>query len=189
MASKLNPYTGKLQLLNESSGEQSYPLSLQQDFLAGRSLNVSGQTPNSFITFPISILGEVTIQGLTIELTTVGTGNALVGIYDTDSNGDAGSLLDVVTSEYDLTITGQQTINFATPLKLSVGTYNVAFTRDGSGGLFRVSNIVDFSYGVNGTTIYQRSSVARTYDGTLPTTAPTPNYLAGGAPRVTFNLI
>lgn len=200
------PFTGDIQdlltLLNTEffanfktgggGGALTYVKSLEQDFYFQRVLNISGQTGDSFIAQPLNIFGDVTIEGATIEITTAGTGVALVGIYDLDGDGLVNNLLAVTSSEYDGTVTGLQTINFASPLNLSAGSYATVFTRDNVGlsPIFRVNNIANPPFGVNGTSTFTRCTKVRAYDGNLPLTAPTGMvYLPGGVPRITFSLI
>ena len=173
-------------------GALTYVKSLEQDFYFQRVLNIAGQSGDSFIGQPLNIFENVTIEGATIEITTAGTGVALVGIYDLDDNGVINNLLAVTASEYDGTVTGLQTINFASPLNLSAGSYATVFTRDNVGlsPIFRVNNVINPPFGVNGTTTYTRYTGIRAYDGTLPATAPTGlAYLGGAVPRITFSLI
>ena len=116
----------------------------------------------------------------------------MVGIYDLDGDGLVNNLLAVTASEYDGTTTGLQTINFSSPLQLSAGSYSTVFTRNnvGASPIFRVNNIPNLPFGVNGTSTFTRCTKVRSYDGTLPLTAPTGMvYLSGGVPRITFSLI
>jgi hypothetical protein len=184
--------SGKPLLTKEATQSEglTYDVNVQHDFIINASLGTGGVSANRFESQPLDIMGNVTIQSATIEVTSAGTGVGLVGIYNVDENGVQNELLAATPTEYDLTIVGEQTISFTTPLKLTTGRYALVFSRNNVGGgpVMRVVKSRRVPWGVSGTSILVRSVVNRLYDGTLPATAPAPNYFTGATPYIKFNL-
>lgn len=165
--------------------------SLQHDFLINPTISSGGRLPDVFETQPLDLPGNVVLESATIIVTVAGTGVGLVGIYNVDANGVQNKLLGVTASEYDLTIVGEQTISFTSPLELNAGRYAVAFSRNnvGSGPVMRTAASKGLPFGVSGISRLFRSEVSRPYDGTMPDNAPTPIYLTGAATYIKFNIV
>lgn len=107
------------------------------------------------------------VTGAGLEITTSGAGSMILGLYDVTA-GDTATLV-AATGLIDVSATGFQTANFATPFTPTRSEYLMALATDvfcWARSEATISGLIPLSAGQNRGALY----VPRTWDGTLPAT-------------------
>jgi hypothetical protein len=141
----------------------------------GKLANVFATPANSFYVRKIKVLDNISVTGLTIEVTAGLVGNAVAGVYSLNDVGLPSNLLFQINGEFDLSVTGIQEVALVDDYELSAGAYAVAYHASGAATTRSISRPVP-TWGQSKTSIAGENSwiqQAAAYNATMPSSFPT----------------
>jgi len=190
MASKLNPYTGKLQLSESTGLDLTYNTDGYQVFDRVRQAYTTGTSGANYLRARLIVVeSDVTIDEMAIHVTSGAVGDLVAGVYSVDQTGYPSDKLFQVPTEFDLSITGAQSISLTTPYLLKKGTYAVLELSSASATYVRIdpANLVNLRFD-NLQTEQNVFGNSLTYTSTLPGTSPILGLLSTQIPVVAFGI-
>ena len=186
---KINPFTGKLDLVgNEISSFPDYPVGTRQTFLeSGYVVTTSfAMVVNTLLGYFIRIEKDTNIASLRLQLATTAVGNSIFGVYDLLDGYPTDLLFSGAPFDNNVGGNSDATINQT----ISEGFYFVAYNSSSANAAVSwFGNLYNSMLGAptsinGGRTGY---SIARVYDGTLPTTFPAgATFATSVMPAITF---
>ena len=159
----------------------------------GKLANVFATPANFLFSRKIKVLDNISVTGLTIEVTTALAGNAVAGVYSLNDVGLPSNLLFQINGEFDLSVTGIQEVGLVGDYDLNIGAYAVVYHASSAATTRSISRPLP-TWGQSKTSIAGENSwivQSTAYNATMPSAFPTPSISTSQtqAAAVLFSLV
>ena len=155
-----------------------------------RQAYTTGTSGSDFLRARLIVVeSDITIDEMAIHVTSGAVGNLVAGVYSVHQIGYPSDKLFQVPTEFDLSITGVQSISLTTPYLLKKGTYAVLELSSSSATYVRINpaNLVNLRF--DNLQIEQNVfGNPLAYTSTLPELAPSLSLLSTQIPIVAFGI-